>query len=177
MGKNTKARERFAAMPFWRRAERTVAQMLRLHGIPCKLIARENRGWDVETTKARLRIEVKAARLLRHRKKNHLTRSPFWAVSIARQHRLREDCDFYVIRLLGDDLRKIYLILPAPLRTKMLQVTFLQLLTKYRDNVNAWHLIQDADRDASLGLLKKSVQLVNSGSEPSPARKDGQCAA
>ncbi len=147
MGKTTKNRRWFKALPFWRRAERTVAQQLRLHGVPCRLVARENRGWDVETTKARLRIEVKAARLLRHRKKNHLTRSPFWAVSIARQHRLREDCDFYVIRLLGDDLKKIYLILLAPLRTKMLQVTFLQLLTKHKGNVNNWGLIVEADKN------------------------------
>jgi hypothetical protein len=54
--------------------------------------------------------------------------------------------DFYVVRLLGDDLKKIYLILPAPLRKKQLQITFRQLLTKYRDNVNAWHMIQNAER-------------------------------
>jgi len=151
MGKTTKNREWFKALPFWRRAERTVAQQLRLKGVPCKLVARENRGWDIETS-AGLRIEVKAGRLMRQKKKGHLIRSSFWAVSIARphgrEHRLREDgVSFYVIRLLGNsDLRKVYLVLPAPVKKKQLQVTVRQLLTKYRDNVNTWGLIVEADK-------------------------------
>ena len=137
---------KFAAMPFWKRAERTIAQQLRLKGVDCELIGAQNKGWDIVTAKG-LQVECKAARLLRHRKKIHLVRAPFWVVGIARQHRLREDgVDFYVIRLLGDDLRKIYLVLPAPLHAKQLQITFRQLLTKYRDNVNAWHLIVKAER-------------------------------
>ena len=137
---------RFAEMPFWKRAERVIAQQLRIKGVECALIGAQNKGWDVVTGKG-LHIECKAARLLRHRRKGHLVRAPFWVVGIARQHRLNEKgVDFYVIRLLGDDLRKIYLVLSAPLHAKQLQITFRQLLTKYRDNVNAWHLIVKAER-------------------------------
>ena len=137
-------------MSFWKRAERTIAQQLRLKGVSCTLIGAQNKPWDI-LTKSGLHIECKAARLLRQRRKGHLTRASFWVVGIARPHagknRLREaGVNFYVIRLLGDDLRKIYLVLPAPLRKKQLQITFRQLLTKYRDNVNAWHLIVDAER-------------------------------
>ena len=144
--KAEKDKGRFKALPFWKRAERVIAQQLRLKGVPCKLIAGQNLGWDIVSRNG-LKIECKAARLLRQRRKRNLVRAPFWVVGIARSHRLREDgVDFYVVRLLGDDLRKIYLVLLAPLCEKQLQITFRQLLTKYRDNINRWDLIQDAEK-------------------------------
>lgn len=149
MGTKTNNRKWFAALPFWRRAERTVAQQLRLKGVSCKLVARENLGHDI-VTKSGLKIEVKAARLLKNRKKGHLVRCPFFVAGIARPrgrtHQLNEACDFYVIRLLGD--LKTYLVLPAPLGVKQLQITYRMLLTKYRDNVEAWSLISHAERRA-----------------------------
>jgi len=149
MGKTTKNRRWFAALPFWRRAERTVAQQLRLKKVPCRLVARENLGHDI-LTKSGLKIEVKAARLLKNRKKGHLVRCPFFVAGIARPrgrtHQLNEACDFYVIRLLGD--LKTYLVLPSPIGAKQLQITLRQLLTKYRNNIEAWHLISAAERRA-----------------------------
>lgn len=138
------------AFPFWKQAERAIAQQLRLKGVPCELIGSQHLDWDI-TTKRGLHIECKAARLLRQRRKKHLIRTPFWVVGIARPkgktHQLREESvDFYVIRLVGDDLRKIYVVLPAPLKVKQLQITFRQLLTKYRDNINAWQMIRYAER-------------------------------
>ena len=148
--KLARERARFKAMPFWKKSERVIAQQLRLKGIPCILIGSQHKPCDI-TTISGLHIECKAARLLRGRRKTHLIRSPFWVVGIARPkgktHQLREaSVDFYVIRLVGDDLPKVYVVLPAPLRVKQLQITFRQLLTKYRDNINAWYLIRDAER-------------------------------
>jgi hypothetical protein len=147
--KRERERARFKAMSFWKRAERVIAQQLRLHGVPCTLIGAQNKPWDI-VSESGLKIECKAARLMRGKKKGHLIRSPFWAVSIARphggRHRLREvGVDWYVIRLLGDDLRKIYLVLKAPLKTKQLQVTFRQLLTKFKSDVNNWAAITKAE--------------------------------
>jgi hypothetical protein len=146
MRKGKKAK---TAFPFWKQAERTIAAQLRLKGVPCSLMAEEHKDWDIET-KSGLHVECKAARLLRGRRKTHLTRSPFWVVGIARPkgrtHQLREESvDFYVIRLVGQNLRKIYVILPSPIGAKQLQITFRQLLTKYRDYINAWHLIAAAE--------------------------------
>jgi hypothetical protein len=148
--KEIEKRQWFKSLPFWKRAERTIAQQLRIKGVPCTLIGSQNKPWDI-VTKSGLHIECKAARLLRQRRKGHLTRASFWVVGIARpharSHRLSETgVDFYVIRLEGDDLRKIYVVLPAPLRVKQLQITFRQLLTKYQDNINAWHLVRNVER-------------------------------
>jgi hypothetical protein len=160
MGNKTNQRRWFAGLPFWRRAERTVAQQLRLKGIPCKLIARENLGHDI-VTKSDLRIEVKAATLLRNRKKGHLTRCPFFVAGIARPrgrtHQLNESCDFYVIRLLGD--LKTYLVLPAPLGVKQLQITYRMLLTKFRENVEAWSMIQRAEQRRAKRITALECQL------------------
>src|SRR5437868_9670011 len=65
----------FKALPFWKRAERTIAQQLRLHDVPCTLISGQNLPWDI-TTATGLKIECKAARLCRGRRKTHLIRAP-----------------------------------------------------------------------------------------------------
>jgi hypothetical protein len=146
VNKIEKERRRFKAMPFWRRAERVIAQRLRLEGIPCELIAARNLGWDIEAHNG-LKIECKAARLLRRRRKGNRIRAPFWSIGIARSRRLRErGVNFYVIRLLGHtDFRSVYLVLRAPIRKKMLQITIRQLLTKHRGDVNRFDLIREAE--------------------------------
>jgi hypothetical protein len=154
------------AFPFWKQAERTIAAQLRLKGVPCKLIGSQHLDWDIET-KSGLHVECKAARLLRGRRKTHLIRSPFWVVGIARPkgrtHQLREkSVDFYIIRLLGQDFRKVYVILPAPLKVKQLQITVRQLLTKFRDNIDAWHLIVAADKKRPLASRARKACSFNS---------------
>jgi len=139
----------FRSLPFWRRAERTIAQQLRIKGVQCTLMSTENKPWDIETASG-LHIECKAANLIQVKKRTK--RQPTFVVSIARPHRkthrLKEDgVDFYVVRLLGD--WKTYLVVPAPIGRKQLFITHRQLLTKYRDNIEAWSLITTAEKARS----------------------------
>ncbi len=145
-------RDHFRKMTLARKAERLVAKQLRTFRIECHVVACQNLGWDIVA--GSLHIEVKAAKLLRG--KTQLSRgkrkrlSPRWIISFARgrRHRLQENgVDFYVCYLTGcDDLRPVYLILKAPVRRKQIVLSLRQLLTKFRNDVNAWHKIARSER-------------------------------
>jgi hypothetical protein len=142
--KRKRGKRLWAATPEWKRTEGLVAVMLRRKGVKCRRIGKVRSPFDIETANS-IAIEVKSASYKLKRKS--------WVVSISRYGKLNEGpVHYYVIALdLGRVFhrakhKRIYLIVPSPIRRKQLVITLHRLLTDWKENVGRWDMIIEAER-------------------------------
>jgi hypothetical protein len=143
--KRAASKRQYQAEPRWKKIERIVATRLRTMDVEAKVVGRCHSPFDIITAGSQ-RIEVKSAEFKSRRK--------CWVVSIARVGKMKEDAvDHYVFVLSGHPAlgfrrkdKRLYLIVKSPVRMKQIVVTMHRLLTRWRDNINAWGLIIDEER-------------------------------
>lgn len=124
----------------WKNTESLVALTLRRRGVNCKQVGNYNSGYDIVTRKG-VRCEVKFA--------TYNKRSREWKVNIHRWKKMTEsECDFYVIALgtkSNVGWTRIYLVIPSPVKRKVLQFSWRTLLRKWHHAIDAWQLILDEE--------------------------------
>jgi hypothetical protein len=125
----------------WEATESLVALALRRRGVDCKQVGKYQSGCDV-VTKNGVRCEVKFATY--NAKKKH------WKVNIHRWKKMTEsECDFYVIALATKkkSWTRLYLVIPSPVKRKVIQFTWRTLLRKWHPAIDRWQLILDAEKN------------------------------
>jgi hypothetical protein len=138
-----RAKRLHAAMPEWKRREYGVAYVLRKKGVRCRRVGGVRSPFDILTAGG-LRLEIKSAEYKPKRKT--------WTVSLARNGRMTESkVDYYIFALsmsgfAGFRHKRLYVIVKSPVQTKQVVFTIHRLLTRWKDNVDAWSLIADAEK-------------------------------
>jgi hypothetical protein len=119
-----------------RKTELAARTQIAIHcKLPTKHVGDQQLPFDIVVGEtAAVRVEVKDAR------RGFGGR---WFFAIKRRGRLNESfVDFYVLALRGlAKRRRIYVVLPAPLKTKSVVISWRTLIRKYVKHVDAWHLI------------------------------------
>lgn len=133
----------YAAMPEWKRREYGVAYVLRKKGVRCQRVTTARSPFDI-VTQSGLRIEVKSAQYKQKRKT--------WTVSIQRFGRMTEgEVDYYVFCLsmsgfAGFRHKRLYVIAKSPIGQKQIVFTIHRLLTRWKEQVDAWNVIVEAEK-------------------------------
>ena len=129
-------------MPNWKRVEYLVAYNLRRKGVKVRRVGKVRSPFDL-LTKSGLKIEVKAA--------EYKPRRRVWTVSIQRYGKMTEQfVDYYVFMLsmsiFGRPHKRLYVIVPSPVKQRQVVFTIHRLLTRWKDNVDGWALIVEGER-------------------------------
>lgn len=128
----------------WEVTEGLAATTLRRRGVKCKQTGKHRAGYDIITAHG-VRCEVKFAR--------YRAKQKFWKVNIHRWKKMTEgECDFYVIALATRRKlawTRLYLVVPSPVKRKVLTFTWRTLLRKWHSSIDAWHLIEASERKAA----------------------------
>jgi hypothetical protein len=141
--KRARGKRLWAAMPKWKRVEYLVAYNLRRKGVKVRRVGRIRSPFDL-LTKSGLRIEVKAA--------EYKPRRRVWTVSIQRYGKMAEQfVDYYVFmlsmsRVFGFRHKRLYVVVPSPVKQRQVVFTLSRLLTRWKDNVDSWSQIVEAEK-------------------------------
>jgi hypothetical protein len=114
-----------------------------MKGVKCKRVGGVRSPFDILTS-GRLRVEVKSSEYKPKRKT--------WTVSLQRNGRMAEShVDYYVFCLsmsgfAGFRHKRLYVIVKSPVGMKQIVFTIHRLLTRWKDNVDAWSLIVNAEK-------------------------------
>lgn len=119
------------------KSEQAVSNALRNRGIKNRLVRCKRGPYDI-LCKNGTRVEVK------HSAKNA---KGVWRFAISRHRELDEsEVDFYVLSLTGlAKWTRIFVVLPAPLETSMVQISLRSLFNQHAANIRAFDLIREME--------------------------------